>query len=175
MEGEELSRLLEPLVGTLEDLTTGVTQMAHEVAVRDEATRVDLLERAEENRKATRQQARRTGVLGVLVALLLVGVGILCFSAITGRTILRTVESVTSPQARDQQAIGTADILRRNAIETDCRSRRQQVRLPAPQDAPPPPPEVKTASDLLRYLNHYSCVAQTDPSVYPGTPGEPSK
>lgn len=69
---------------------------------------------------------------------------------------LALIESVTGPDAQKRQAAGTIDILRRNAEETDCRSRRQQVRLPAPDPASP-------------------CVAQTDPTIYPGVSGEPSK
>jgi hypothetical protein len=64
--------------------------------------------------------------------------------------------SVTGPEAQARQAAGTRDILLRNAIETDCRSRRQQVRLPAPDPTRP-------------------CADQTDESVYPGVAGTPPK
>lgn len=64
--------------------------------------------------------------------------------------------SVTGPEAQARSAAGTRDILLRNAIETDCRSRRQQVRLPAPDPARP-------------------CADQTDPSVYPGVTGQPER
>ncbi len=64
--------------------------------------------------------------------------------------------SVTGPEAQARSAAGTRDILLRNAIETDCRSRRQQVRLPAPEPG-------------------RSCVDQTPADVYPGVAGEPTK
>lgn len=64
--------------------------------------------------------------------------------------------SVTGPDAQARSAAGTRDILQRNAIETDCRSRRQQVRLPAPDPARP-------------------CADQTPPDVYPGIAGQPSR
>lgn len=69
---------------------------------------------------------------------------------------LDLILSVTGPEAAARSAAGTRDILQRNAVETDCRSRRQQVRLPAPDPALP-------------------CSEQTDPSVYPGIPGQPAR
>lgn len=69
---------------------------------------------------------------------------------------LALIESVTGPDAQRRQAANTIDVLKRNAEETDCRSRRQQVRLPAPESTS-------------------TCVAQTPSDIYPGIAGEPSR
>lgn len=124
---------------------------------------------------AERRRNRRSIATLACAVIIALAAGVLTYVAITNRTVLDKINAVTGPDAQDRQVAGTADILRRNAIETDCRSRRQQARLPAPQDAPPPPAEVKTGSDLLRYLNQYSCVAQTPADIYPGLAGQPSK
>lgn len=64
--------------------------------------------------------------------------------------------SVTGPDAQAKQAAGTIDILKRNAVELDCRSRRQQARLAAPDPARP-------------------CVDQTPADVFPGIDGSPTR
>lgn len=73
---------------------------------------------------------------------------------------LALIESVTGPDAVKRQAANTVELLKRNAIqsgeEIDCRGRRQQARIPAPDPSMP-------------------CVAQTDPAIYPGVAGQPSK
>lgn len=66
------------------------------------------------------------------------------------------IKNATGPEAQARSAKSTIDILRRNAVETDCRSRRQQVRLPAPDPSIP-------------------CDQQTDASVYPGVLGQPAR
>jgi len=82
--------------------------------------------------------------------------------------------SVTGPEAQERQAAGTRLILFSNSVENDCRGRRQQARLPAPDVAPAPPPGLNPAQ-LAAYFDGYSCVHQTDPSVYPGVEGQPAK
>ena len=67
--------------------------------------------------------------------------------------VVTVLESVTGPEAQQRNAAATKDVLTRNAIEVDCRFRRQHAGLSAPDPGSP-------------------CAAQTPPEVYPG-PGTP--
>lgn len=174
MEQAEFTEAVQPLILTLTELADTVHQVAEEQAARDAQRAKELADRVEEGRRAERRQARRMAAIGVLVVIVAAAVGVLLYSAFTGRTILRSVESVTGPAAQARNAAGTRDILARNAVETDCRSRRQQARVPAPDVAPRPPAGL-TPAELAAYFERYSCVAQTDPSIYPGVKGEPSR
>lgn len=99
--------------------------------------------------KAERRRTLRSwGTLALVI--------VMAWFGITNRTILDKIDGVTGPAAQARSAAQVKDILLRNAIETDCRSRRQQVRVPAPDPAKP-------------------CIVQTPLDIYPGTIGQPSK
>lgn len=66
------------------------------------------------------------------------------------------IKDATGPEARARSSAATVDALRRIAIETDCRSRRQQARIPAPDPNVP-------------------CDQQTDANIFPGIIGEPAR
>ncbi len=72
------------------------------------------------------------------------------------KTALDILLGATGPEARTRSAIATADVIRRNVIEGDCRMRRVQARLVAPDPSA-------------------SCESQTDSSIYPGVAGEPPR
>lgn len=70
--------------------------------------------------------------------------------------ILTTVESITNPNGElyRQSQLRTRAILQDNAIENDCRNRRRNAGLTAPEVGTPSAPK--------------SCVSQTPPEIYPG-------
>ncbi len=72
------------------------------------------------------------------------------------KTVLDSINAATGAEARTRSAIATADVIRRNVIEGDCRMRRVQARMPAPDP------------------NH-SCESQTPEFIYPGIAGEPPR
>ncbi len=72
------------------------------------------------------------------------------------KNILDSINAATGADARTRSAIATADVIRRNVIEGDCRMRRVQQRLPAPDP-------------------NSSCESQTPESIYPGIMGEPPR
>jgi hypothetical protein len=164
---EELRAALGPLAEAIPQLTAAVHAMADEQTTRDAEVKKALTERAievqtalsvrgDEGREFERKQIKRTRVILAGMTLVVLGSGALTYNAITGRTILRNVQSVTSPTAVAQQQKATAALLSNFEIELDCRSRRQQARLPAPDPSKP-------------------CIAQTDPSVFPGVLGQPGR
>lgn len=71
------------------------------------------------------------------------------------------IKNATGPDAQARSAAGLIqikkDVRKDTGEEIDCRSRRQQVRLPAPADPNIP------------------CKDQTDASVYPGVAGIPAR
>lgn len=155
MERAELQALLAPLKESLEDLAGAITDEVAIQAQRAAETRRELERRAEEGRQAERRRTLRDIAFAVALVLLTAGMGVILYSALTSRTILNRVESVTSPDARAAQGESTKRLLVSLSEEIDCRSRRMQMRLPAPPDASLP------------------CRAQTEPGVYPGEVGQP--
>lgn len=136
------------------------------------AAAVDAMSR--DQQAAERRRNRRSIATLACAVIIALAAGVLTYVAITNRTVLDKINAVTGPVALDRQAAATAAILRSNQIEGDCRSRRQQARLPAPQDAPFPPAGI-TTRDLSKFLAPYTCVAQTPADIYPGRAGEPVK
>ncbi len=174
MERADIAAALQPLVLTLTELAETVDGNSRLLIERDAERARELAERVKEGRAAEKRQERRSHwQLGLLVLLFLVA-SILGVVALTNRTVLDKINSVTGPAAQARSAAATRTILLQNAAETDCRHRRAQVRLPAPDLAPPAPPTL-TPAELAAWYARYSCVAQTDPSVYPGTAGQPSR
>ncbi len=64
------------------------------------------------------------------------------------------IKAATGPEARARSAAATTDVIRRNVIEGDCRMRRVQARISAPDPAT-------------------SCESQTPANIYPGIDGQP--
>lgn len=120
-----------------------------------------------EQRAAERKRNRRSWATLACAVILVI-------TAFTNRAILTKINAVTGSGARDRSAVSQANLLQLNNDEADCRSRRQQARLPAPAKPPPVPSGIK-AAELGRFLAPYSCQAQTPPEVYPGVKGEPSR
>lgn len=129
------------------------------------AASVDAM--ARDQRAAERRRNWRSAGMAIAMCILL-------FIALTNRTVLDKINGVTGPTAIDRQAVNTASLLAGSQRETDCLSRRQQARLPAPLSAPQPPPGIR-ARDLAVFLAPYSCAAQTPEDVYPGVKGEPPR
>ncbi len=67
------------------------------------------------------------------------------------------IKTATGPEAAARSVAAIQIIKEQITSESDCLSRRQQVRLPAPEN-----PKA-------------SCASQTDPSIYPGVVGQPSR
>ena len=72
------------------------------------------------------------------------------------RSTSEAIYAATGPEARAKSAIATTDVIRRNVIEGDCRMRRVQARMAAPDPAS-------------------SCESQTPENIYPGIDGEPPR
>lgn len=72
------------------------------------------------------------------------------------KDILDTINSITNPNGElyRQSQLRTVGILQRNAVENDCRNRRREAGLPAPDTGTPDQPQ--------------TCIQQTPPEVYPG-------
>lgn len=70
--------------------------------------------------------------------------------------LVNTIDSVVNPDGERFRAsqLRTQAILQQNAVENDCRNRRRNAGLPAPDSGTPDVPK--------------SCVSQTPPEIYPG-------
>lgn len=156
MEPTELAVTLAPLTDVLAGLGETVAALADSQA------------------QAERRQTLRARILLGGLAVLIAIAGSLGYISLTNRTVLAKINAVTGPKAVIAQQATSRSILLSNAVETDCRSRRQQARLPAP-DTPPPPPASLPPSQLGAYFARYSCAAVTPPDVYPGVAGQPPR
>lgn len=72
------------------------------------------------------------------------------------KSVIDSINAATGADARARSAIATTEVIRRNVIEGDCRMRRVQARMAAPDPAA-------------------SCESQTPANIYPGLDGEPPR
>ena len=102
-------------------------------------------------------QLRRFNYFVLVVLVVLIVLGAWNRSTMTNTNdIIETVESITNPNGElyKQSQLRTRGILQENAIENDCRNRRRNAGLPAPDTGTPQAPK--------------PCVGQTPPEIYPG-------
>lgn len=102
-------------------------------------------------------QLRRFNYFVVVVLLFMVLIGIWNRGTLTNtESTVETLDSITNPKGElyQRSQLRTREILQYNAIENDCRNRRRNAGLSAPDPGTVEKPR--------------SCTSQTPPEVFPG-------